>query len=311
MNEIVEDTTDRAGSLSADMDQLRDSEDELSFKGLIIVPLKRKRTIIICALLGLLAAILVSVAMTPRYRATAIIELNGDKQGGVIALDDLTPANPGGADELKVKMQTEIAVIKDNSIALAVMAKLGMLRVGKSGLFSSGAEDVVSEDALTPKQREQLIHAFEGHLKVEEVESSRLIAITYTNDDPIQAANVANQVVSEYKTYLLRSNFSSSKEVSQWLAGQLSGLSDQETKSQQSRSSRELYDRLYAKLQEEDINSNSSATNVTIVDPARPPGTPWMPQPLLFAGAGLGGGFLFGLALAFLLESQDDTVANN
>ena len=207
-------------------------------------------------------------------------------------------------------MQTEIAVIKDNSIALSVMAKLGMLRVGKSGIFSSGAEDVVSEAALTPKQREHLIHAFEGHLEVVEVESSRLIAITYTSDDPIRAANVANQVVSEYKTYLLSSNFSSSKEASQWLAGQLSGLSDQVTKSEQSRSSRELYDRLYAKLQEEDINSNSSATNVTIVDPARPPGTPWMPQPMIFAVFGLGGGLLFGLALGmFLLESQANTAA--
>ena len=57
MNEIVEDATDHAGSFPADMDQLRDSEDEVSFKGLIIVPLKRKRTIMICALLGLLAAI--------------------------------------------------------------------------------------------------------------------------------------------------------------------------------------------------------------------------------------------------------------
>lgn len=305
MSEMIEGVSDRAGSLHAEMDLRLDSEDEVSLKGLVLVPLKRKRTILVCALVGLLTAILVSLAMTPRYRATALVELSGNEQGGVVGLDDLTPLAESGADEFKIKMQTEIAVMEDDSIALAVMSKLGMLRVGKRGLFSSGGEHAVSEDALTAKQREQLIGTFERHLRVEEVKSSRLIAVTYTSGDPVEAANVANQVVAEYKAFLLSANSSSAREISNWLAEQLAGMS------KQARSSHELYHRLYAMLQEQEINSGSSVTNLTIADPARPPGTPWMPQPLLFAGAGLGGGLLFGLALAFFLESQDDTAADS
>jgi polysaccharide biosynthesis transport protein len=515
VKEAIEDFTDRPAEFPAGIDSFQDSEDEVSLRQLLIVPLKRKKTIIACALAGLLAGILASFALHPRYRATATIELNQDKQGGVSALSDLASEATGGADDLKVKMQTETAVIKDNSIALAVMSKMGMLRVSEPGWFKGGGSHIVTADQLTAKQREGLIGAFEAHLNVAEVSNSRLLSITYTSRDPVQAANVANEVVTEYKSYLLSSNFSASKEVSQWLADQLSGLADRVTSTEaavsqfershnlaasmvgvatlsgggsggagavpggsggggggnvhiqeldrlsaineevtqaeatrmaddaiyrltatqnpdvisslgnsslpgvdsssvmtqgsglellnslrqqlatakvsyadaatkygaknprmieiqnqidsinqqiqaemvkirqrakndltlaeqnesslksafnaqsavtskmnddilklgvlteQANSSRELYNLLYARLQEANIDSGNSATNVMVADPARPPGQPWMPKPTLFSAAGLFGGLFLGMGLAFLLESQDDTVADS
>jgi capsular exopolysaccharide synthesis family protein len=466
----------------------------------------------------LVLAILVTVFMTPRYIATATIELNEDKQGGVSALSDLASMATGGGDELKVKIQTETAVIEDNSIALHVMDKMKMIRLGKSGWFSKEPGQIVSLDALQPRRREELIADFEGNLKVKEVENSRLIAITYTSRDPVEAANVANAIVAEYKSYLLHSNFSSSNEVSLWLASQLNDLSNKVTQSEQAvaeyershnlsaampglatlgggsggaasvaagpgggsggggggsihipeldrltalnqevtqaeaqrlsaeaiyrltetqnpevisslgasalagisnstvisqgnglqvldalrlqegstkvayadaatkyglknprlteienqlksiddqiqaemlkikerakndlilaqenekalqeafesqktitskmnddvvqlgilmeqaSSSRDLYDILYAKLQEANIDSGSSAVNVTIADPALPPGNPWVPKHTLFPLVGLLGGCVMGIGLAYLLESQDDTVADS
>jgi succinoglycan biosynthesis transport protein ExoP len=491
-----------------------DAGGEPSFSELAIVPFKRKRIVIGCAAFGLVVAILVTLFMTPRYKASATIELNQDKSAGVSALSDLASAATGGADELKVKVETEIAVIEDDSIALAVMSKLGMLRLPAPSWFSDEMGPAVSLENLPAKRREQLIQTFEDHLKVDQIKSSRLISITYTSKDPVEAANVANQVVAEYKSFLLDSNFSSSKGVSQWLTDQLGGLATEVTKSEQSvaeferahnlsaampglaslsggsssglgslggssggggssvhipeldrlsalneevtqaealritdeaiyrltetenpdvisslassslpgisassvvsqgngleilnalreqeatakvayadaatkygpknprlieiesqlkslqdqiqtemgkikqrakndlslaeqnekalqsafesqkavtskmnddvvqlgilmeqaRSSRELYDLLYGKLQEANIDSGSSATNVTIADPARPPGKPWLPKHTLFPAAGLLGGLLFGIGLAFLLESQDDTVADS
>jgi capsular exopolysaccharide synthesis family protein len=490
------------------------AEGEPSFRELAIVPFKRKRIVIGSAVFGLVVAILVTLFMTPRYKASATIELNQDKSAGVSALSDLASAATGGADELKVKVETEIAVIEDDSIALAVMSKLGMLRLEGPSWFSDEEGAVVSLEILPPKRREQLIKTFENHLKVDQIKSSRLISITFTSKDPVEAANVANKVVAEYKSYLLDSNFSSSKGVSQWLTDQLGDLATEVTKSEeavaqferahnlsaampglaslsggsssglgslggnsgggggsihlpeldrlsalneevtqaealritdeaifrltetqnpdvisslassslpglsassvvsqgngleilnalreqeatakvayadaetkygaknprlleienqlkslqdqiqtemgkikqrakndlslaeqnekalqsafesqkavtskmnddvvqlgilmeQARSSRELYDLLYAKLQEANIDSGSSATNVTIADPARPPGKPWLPKRALFPAGGLLGGLLFGIGLAFLLESQDDTVADS
>jgi capsular exopolysaccharide synthesis family protein len=392
------------------------------------------------------------------------------------------------------------------------MDKMGVLHLPKPDSANQQPGALVNVDSLSPSKRESLIGNFEGHLKVKEVGNSRLIAITYTSEDPVKAAQTANQVVAEYKDYLLSSNFNSSKDVSQWLSAQLGDLSNQVTKSQQAvaeferahnlssemlglsslgggegsvpgkgggsggggsahipeldrlatlndevtqaeavrmadeaiyrltatenpdlvsslgssslpglsnssvlsqgnglemlnslrqqesaarvayasaqtkygaknphladlanqldslhgqikneigqirqrakndltlaekneqslrtafeaqklvtgkmnddivqlgvlmgqaRSSRELYDLLFARLQEANIDAGNSATNVTVADPARPPGTPWMPQPALFVEIGLFCGLILGLGLAYLLESQDDTLADS
>jgi capsular exopolysaccharide synthesis family protein len=456
--------------------------------------------------------------MHPKYRATATIELNESGSSGAGMLSSMASMASGEPDDLKVKIETETAVIKNDSIALAVMGKMGMLRLENPDRFSKQEGPIVSAAALPPSRREALIGNFEGHLKVKEVGNSRLIAITYTSRNPVEAAQTANQIVAEYKAYLLSSNFNSSKDVSQWLSAQLGDLSDQVAKSQQAvaeferahnlssamlglsslgggseslpgagggsggggggggggsaripeldrmatlndevtqaeavrmadeaiyrltatenpelisslgssslpglsnssvlsqgnglevlnslrqqesaarvayasaqtrygaknphltdianqlnslheqiqneigqikqrakndlvlaqqneqslraafeaqklvtgkmnddivqlgvlmeqaRSSRELYDLLYARLQEANIDAGNSATNVTIADPARPPGTPWLPQPVLFVVAGFLGGLFLGLGMAYLLESQDDTLADS
>jgi len=516
LTEQIDSPPSRPDGLPLGRETVADPEDEVSLRELAIVPLKRRRTVMGCAVFGLSVAVLVVIFMTPRYRATATIELNEDKNGGVSALSDLASAATGGADELKVKVQTETAVIEDDSIALAVMDKTGMLRLGKSGLFGKQPGPVVGLDALPATRREELIEGFEANLKVKEVDNSRLIAITYTSTDPAQAATIANQIVAEYRSYLLRSNYNSSQEVSQWLTSQLGGLSDQVTKSEQAvaefershnlsssmpglaalgagsaslpasgaggsgaggsgggmripeldrlttlneevtqaeaerladeaiyrltatqnpdvisslatsalpglsqstvlsqgngleilnalreqqatariayadastkygaknprlleignqlkslaeqieaemskikqrakndltlagenekalraafeaqkavtskmnddvvelgvlmeqaHSSRELYDLLYAKLQEANIDSGSSAVNVTVADPARPPGRPFVPRRILFPLDGLLGGLVMGVGLAYLVESQDDTVADS
>jgi len=500
------------GGQSAERGPFSDPEDEVSLRELALVPWKRKFVVAGCVLFGVLVGGLLCLVMHPKYRATAMIELNEDKSSGSDMLSSLAALEGGGSDDLKIRVETEIAVIKDDTIALAVMSKMGMLRLENPDRFSKAPGPVVTPEALPAKRREALIGNFEGHLKVKEVESSRLIAITYTSSDPVEAAKIANQVVTEYKSYLLSSNFNTSKDVSQWLSAQLGDLSNQVTKSQQAvaeferahdlssamlglatlsggsaasgagggsgggggsvqipelerltalneevtqaeavrmgdeaiyrltetenpdliskigssslpslssstvisqgnglevlnslreqeaaarvayasaetkygaknphltdianqvkslheqiqneigkikqrakndlvlaqqneqalrtaleaqkgvtskmnddivqlgvlmaqaRSSRDLYDILYARLQEANIEAGNSATNVAVADPARPPGTPWMPQPVLFVFNGLVAGLLLGLGLAYLLESQDDTLTDS
>jgi capsular exopolysaccharide synthesis family protein len=522
LNDPKESLNDQSDGLHASRnrwERVEDPEDQVSLRDLAIVPLKRKRAVTVCAVIGLLAGILVTVMMTPRYRATATIELNEDKQSGVSALSDLASMAGGGADELKVKVQTETAVIEDDTIALAVMSKMGMLRApGKKSWFGKYEPgSIVKPEELPALQREQLIQGFEANLKVKQVENSRLIAITFTSTDPVQAADVANEIVRDYKEYLLSSNYGASSDVSKWLGDQLGGLSNKVTESEkavadyekshnlssampglvtlgggssggggaksggssggggggggiripeldrltalneevtaaeaqrlsaeaiyrmtesenpelisslgssslpsisestvlsqgnglqmlislrgqesaikvayadaatkygaknprlvelqnqmksldeqiqaemvkikqrakndltlaeqnekslsaafeaqklvtskmnddvvqlgilmeQASSSRELYDVLYAKLQETIIDSGSTAANITVADPARPPGKPWMPKRTLFPVAGLFGGLMLGIGLAYLQESQDDTVADS
>jgi capsular exopolysaccharide synthesis family protein len=512
---LTEQNGTQAGSSEgrfAEGSRFLDPLDEPSLKELALVPWKRKAVVAGCVVACLLAAIFVCIFMHPKYRATAIIELNEEKGSGADMLSSMASMELGGSDELKTKVETETAIIKDDSIALAVMSKMGMLRLENSDRFSKEEGPVVSEEALPAARREVLIERFEKHLYVKEIKDSRLIGITYISKDPVEAAKIANQVVAEYKSYLLSSNFNSSRDVSQWLSAQLGDLSNKVTKSQeavaefernhnlsaampglatlgggsgsaselgggsggggsiqipelarltdlnnevtqaeavrvgreaiyrltetenpdlistigtsslpglsnstvmsqgsgldilntlrqqeaaaqvayasaetkygsknprladiasqakslheqiqneiakirqrakndlilaqqneralrssyeaqklvtskmnddivqlgvlaeQARSSRALYDILYARLQEANIDAGNSATNVTVADPARPPGRPYMPQPVPFILAGLFGGFIIGVALAYALESQDDTLTDS
>jgi capsular exopolysaccharide synthesis family protein len=505
----------RPGGRLAESSRFSDPEDQVSLREIALVPWKRRAVVGGCAAFCVLAAILVCVVMHPRYRATAIIDLNADKSSAGDMLSNMASMATGDPDELKIKIETQTAIIKDDSIALAVMSKMGMLGLANPGRSGKEESPFVRVEDLPAEQREALITDFEAHLKVKEIGSSSLLAITYTSRDPVEAAKVANQVVAEYKSYLLSSNFNSSKEVSQWLSAQLGGLSEQVTKSQQAvaeferthnlssamlglatlgggsgsvsasgvggdggggggsvqipelerlaalneevtqaeavrlaneaiyrltetenpdlisslgsstlpglsnssvmsqgnglgmldslreqeaaarveyasaetkyaarnprltdianqlkslhnqiqneiekikqrakndlvlaeqneqalrsafdaqkrvtgkmnddivqlgvlmgqaRSSSELYNLLYARLQQANVDAGDSAANVTVADPARTPGKPYMPQPVLFVVAGLFGGLLLGIGLAYLLESLDDTVADS
>lgn len=73
-------------------------------------------------------------------------------------------------------------------------------------------------------------------------------------------------------------------------------------------SSRELYNGLYAKLQEANIEAGVHATNLSLVDPARPPATPTRPNWLTWPAIGLGAGLLVGLSAAFIRENFDDSI---
>jgi succinoglycan biosynthesis transport protein ExoP len=78
--------------------------------------------------------------------------------------------------------------------------------------------------------------------------------------------------------------------------------------SQEATSSRQLYDSLYGKLKELNIQAGLRATNITVADPARPPSTPKRPNPPLYIALGVIAGLFTGLTSAFVREHMDDTV---
>jgi capsular exopolysaccharide synthesis family protein len=78
--------------------------------------------------------------------------------------------------------------------------------------------------------------------------------------------------------------------------------------SQQATASRQLYDALYGKLKELNIQAALRATNIQIADPALPASTPKRPNPPLYVAIGLMAGLFFGVSSAFVREHMDDTV---
>lgn len=78
--------------------------------------------------------------------------------------------------------------------------------------------------------------------------------------------------------------------------------------SQEATSSRQLYDALYGKLKELNIQTALRAVNIGIADQALPPSKPTRPNPPLYLAIGLMAGLFFGVSSAFVREHMDDTV---
>jgi len=73
--------------------------------------------------------------------------------------------------------------------------------------------------------------------------------------------------------------------------------------------SRDLYEQLVKKLKEAGIVAGLKATNAVVIDPAGIPVSPVEPRPALNLAMGMMVGSLFGLALCFLRENLDTTIA--
>jgi capsular exopolysaccharide synthesis family protein len=71
---------------------------------------------------------------------------------------------------------------------------------------------------------------------------------------------------------------------------------------------RDLYDTLQVRLKEASVTAGLSATNITVVDRASVPITPVAPRKSMNLMLGLLGGLFLGTAVAFIIESVDDTL---
>jgi polysaccharide biosynthesis transport protein len=182
-------------------------------------------SIAICELL----AVLLTLTMTPVYDSTATIELN--KSGGSLDLgmgDTLSQQMGSGAESLGTDLQTETAILKGDSLALAVIQQLGLAAQAPFLVKGGVAAPPNPEQGLSleeaPQTRTRLLGVFRGNLKVAPVRGTRLIQVTYESHQPKQAAQIANAIIESYKNQYLQSHYDATTETSAWLTRQLSDL---------------------------------------------------------------------------------------
>lgn len=163
--------------------------------------------------------------MKPTYEATATIELNKSSGGSLdLGLGDALgqQLTPGG--DLQTDLATETAILKGDSLALAVIQKLKLTSQPPFAIKGAKSPEPELSAELSPKARTRLLGIFGSHLKVQPVRGTRLIRVTYESHDPNQAAEIANALIDSYKSQYLQSHYDASSEASDWLTKQLSEL---------------------------------------------------------------------------------------
>jgi capsular exopolysaccharide synthesis family protein len=172
-------------------------------------------------------AFAITAVMRPTYEATATIELN-KSSGESLDLgigDSLGQQANSGGEGLLTDLQTETAILQGDSLALAVIEKLGL---AKQAPFAAKVDREAAEAGLpleeAPLTRTRLLKVFSTHLQVQPARGTRLIRVTFSSHDPKQAAEIANALIDSYKSQYLQSHYEASSDASNWLTKQLSEL---------------------------------------------------------------------------------------
>jgi polysaccharide biosynthesis transport protein len=185
-------------------------------------------SIVICELL----AVILTLIMKPTYGSTAMIELNKSSAGsldlGLGGDDALSQQIGSGEQGLQTDLQTETSILEGDSLALAVIQRLGLASQSPFAAEGGDLRKLRAEQGLpleeAPETRTRLLKIFRSHLKVQPVHGTRLIQVTYESHNPKQAAQIANELIESYKSQYLQSHYDATTEASNWLTKQLSDL---------------------------------------------------------------------------------------
>ncbi|MGN3975246.1 GumC family protein [Tsuneonella sp. SYSU-LHT278] len=166
-------------------------------------------------LLGLVATML----MTPRYTATASIQID-QESARILESQDVQPvAAYQDADRF---LQTQVDVLKSRAMALRVLDSLGMR--GKPDEFvdrmGGRLDPEIADNAVARDQA--LLGLMEDNLAVDLPRESRVVSISFESPDPALAARIANAYAAEYIAYNLERKFNSSSYARDFLSKQLS-----------------------------------------------------------------------------------------
>jgi len=334
-------------------------EEEMSLQDYIRVLRKRKWTIFKVIITALLAVLIVNFFMSPVYKATTtiLISPSGAQQaifGG--AEDNLIF---GRADEI----ETQIEILKSYSIAQGVAEKLpaDIFEKVKAENFEKKKEsfgwlinildrlyskikNVVASIIIFNKDKNNNIEV-ESHLKdtikqigdsmtVNSVKNTNMIEISFENNNPELAAEIANTIAAVFVDKSLIINRSKASEVKKFIEEQLlekeKELTEEEEKLQYEkrleklpdkelrlarlertvRVSENIYLLLLEKHQEARINEVMEFGDIRIIDKALAPDEPIKPRKMLNLAIGGILGLMAGVMLAFFGEYMDNTIKN-
>jgi succinoglycan biosynthesis transport protein ExoP len=191
--------------------------------------IKRKWIIVVCVLLGLVASGLYAFLSVPEYEAVAQVDIDLGRSTN-IGINDLIEQKLGGEDASSERLQTEVAIMRSNTVAMDVINTLDLYHKAP---FSAIFKQSPYNGHLTPRQRAGMLGNFSGNLKILVVPGTNMVEVRYQNPDPKVATAIANAILDAYMERDLRARYEGTNRVSNWLAQQLSELKKQVETSQQ------------------------------------------------------------------------------
>jgi capsular exopolysaccharide synthesis family protein len=211
------------------------ASDDLDFDFLAVLHaiIRRRTWIYVCTAATMALAALVCFFMTPQYQAESTLEVLKQNAGPLpVGADGAAAANSDPLD-FSMSLQTQMAVLDSDTLAWQVMKELKLLKpedlpAGQTLSAKPGTESVPAGSIFRPNMRAaEKLKLFRNSLGVSSVSGTRLIRVSYLDSNPKRAADIVNQLVSDFVEYNFRVRYDATNKATAWLGGQLVELKSQ------------------------------------------------------------------------------------
>jgi capsular exopolysaccharide synthesis family protein len=169
-------------------------------------------------LAALLLAVLVTLLETPRYTATATVQIN-DVADQVLGQDQDHGQESINAWDTDRFLQTQVDILNSRGLAERVAHSLKLASDPK--FFKAMGVDPPSADASRKAVQEEMTGLLHANLTTDLPHNSRILPIKFTSTDPAESASIANGFAKEFIAANLQRKFDSSAYARNFIADQL------------------------------------------------------------------------------------------
>jgi len=192
---------------------------------------RKRRYLIIGAALGLaLLTVLLGLYRGKKYTATGEIQI---QPGSASELKQSIGAVLGAGSSLDIVIESDSRILQSDNLLITVARTLklykdpGFLgaknakRLSASGANPAALSDEVLDD---PYVRNAILTNLRQHLTIARVPRTQMITISYVSKSPQLSADIVNALETEFIKNNFTAHYSSTKQVTNWLSGQIDDL---------------------------------------------------------------------------------------
>ena len=188
---------------------------------------RRKGTIILFSVLGVLVGLLISLPQTPIYQASASIEIHGINEN-FMNLREVSPTMQGSSRYSLSDIETHVEVLQSRILIRKVVDKLKLQEkpeaVYGSGRLAAWKKALGLPPPAPESAYEQALAMAAEDLSVRVLRDTRIIEIRTDSTDRRMAADFANTLADEYVQHSLEARWQATQRTGDWLSRQLGDL---------------------------------------------------------------------------------------
>ncbi|WP_421387240.1 polysaccharide biosynthesis protein UppB [Agrobacterium tumefaciens] len=209
-------------------DRIDDRDVDIDLARLVAAIWQRKGRIAAITLLAGGAAFVVASMMSPAYKGEARVLIESRAASFGASQQSNAPAEPV-LDELTISSQVQILqsvdLIKQVAKDMKLYERQELDPAARPSLVSKLLVAVgVKKDPQQVPPEERILKAFQERLQVYQVESSRVITVEFSSEDPMLAAAVPNAMMKAYIALQSGAKLDTSTEAARWLEPEIASL---------------------------------------------------------------------------------------